>query len=146
MYQDMYQQGESFMKQFNEILTLNAETMSTLCEKQAALVNSVMTESIDYAKDLPSQKSAETFFESQKAYWESMQQKISDNAKDSFDIWSEASEKITGLLQSAAPVDIAVPTKSAKAEPAKAARPAAAAPAPAAKKKAAAKKAEPAKA
>jgi len=83
MYQDMYQQGESFMKQFNEILTLNAETMSTLCEKQAALVNSVMTESIDYAKDLPSQKSAETFFESQKAYWESMQQKISDNAKDS---------------------------------------------------------------
>lgn len=91
--------------------------MTAHCGKQAEFVNSMLTASIDYAKDLPEKQSVEAFYESQKAYWETVQQKFSDNAKDTYDLWNQTSEKITGLLQGDAEMAQAKPAKTARSAP-----------------------------
>ena len=110
----MYEQNETLFKHFNKILSLNTEAISTHYGKQAEFVNAMFTESLNYAKGLPETKSVEALYEGQKAYWESMQQKFSDNARDTYELWNQTSEKISGLLNSGEDVSQAKPAKTAR--------------------------------
>lgn len=136
MYDKIYEQADSFFKPINDILSINIETMDALREKQTELVNGVVADGIEYAKGVGAHQSVESFYTAQKQYWESLQSKLSTNAKDAMTLFNESQEKIGEVIQESATwLDEKHAPVATKASPPKKASK------PAAKKKAAPKQA-----
>lgn len=101
MFDKIVEQAQSASKPFGEFMSLNAETMEKLAEKQTALFTTMMNDGIEYAKEMAAQKDLAGFYETQKSYAEGLQEKVVSNAKETYELMTDTSEKMSELFSGA---------------------------------------------
>ncbi len=101
MFDKIVEQAQSASKPFSEIMSINAEVMEKLAEKQTSLFTGMMNDGIEYAKDLASQKDLAGIYETQKTYAEGLQEKMMTNAKETYEIMTDTSEKVSEIVNGA---------------------------------------------
>lgn len=99
MFEQMNEQLKSAMKPVSELASLNLNTFQQLAEKQSALYSSLVSEGMAYAEKATQQKDVTSFVEAQKAYFETLQTSVTDAAKDSYSVLTEAQQKAGELLK-----------------------------------------------
>ena len=98
-------QVETAMKPLNSLVELNTKTVEQLISQQTALITSILNDSIAQTKALSSQTDFTAAVESQKSFNEALQTKVSDSAKEAFDVVSKTSEEVTSLVKDAVKFD-----------------------------------------
>ncbi len=101
MFDKIVEQAQSASKPFSEIMSINAEVMEKLAEKQTSLFTGMMNDGIEYAKDLASQKDLAGIYETQKTYAEGLQEKMMTSAKETYEIMTDTSEKVSEIVNGA---------------------------------------------
>jgi phasin family protein len=126
---DMFDQlNEQFEKSFapvNELVNINTKALEQLTQQQAELFTSNLNEGVALAKDLSAQKDLTAVIEAQKAYAESVQEKLTSAAQDAYAVISNAQEQAGEVLKGAfgqaqEAVKAAAPKAAPKAKAAKA--------------------------
>ena len=87
------------MKPFNSLVELNTKTVETLINQQAALITTIMNDSVAQTKALSEQKDLATAIEAQKVFTEALQAKVSASAKEAYDVVTKTSEEVTTLVK-----------------------------------------------
>lgn len=100
MIEKFNEQLQTAMKPVTDIASLNMSTMQDLAEKQNALYSSLLTEGMSYVEKAAQQKDLMALAEAQKAYFETVQETVTDSAKSSYAVVSEAQQKAGELLKS----------------------------------------------
>ncbi|GAB2189371.1 phasin family protein [Sessilibacter sp. MAH2] len=101
MFDKIVEQAQTASKPFSEMMTINAEVLEKFAEKQTSLLTGVMNDSIEYAKDLASQKDLAGIYETQKSYAEGLQEKMMTSAKETYALMTDTSEKMSELFNGA---------------------------------------------
>ncbi len=101
MFDKIVEQAQSASKPFSDIMSINAEAMEKIAEKQTSLITGVMNDSIEYAKDLAAQKDLAGVYETQKSYAEGLQEKMVSTAKETYALMTDTSEKVSELFNGA---------------------------------------------
>ncbi len=99
MYQKFFEQAESVMKPLDRMFAINMQTLDDWREKQTAFFNDLVEKGMDYSRDLPDKKDFQSLLNWQQSYWGAVQEKFTENAKESFALLSEAQEKLIGLYE-----------------------------------------------
>jgi len=87
------------MKPFNSLIELNTKTVEQLINQQAALITTIMNDSVAQTKALSEQTDLATAIESQKVFTEELQAKVSASAKEAYDVVAKTSEEVTSLVK-----------------------------------------------
>ena len=87
------------MKPFNSLVEINTKTVEQLITQQAALITTIMNDSVAQTKALSAQTDLATAIESQKVFTEELQAKVSASVKESYDVVTRTSEEVTSLVQ-----------------------------------------------
>ena len=99
MYEKLFEQAESVMKPLDRMFAINMQTLDDWREKQTAFFNDLMEKGMDYSRDLSDKKDFQSLLDWQQSYWGSVQEKLTENARESFALFSEAQEKMIGLYE-----------------------------------------------
>ena len=92
-------QFTAVMKPFNTLVELNTKTVEQLINQQSALMTTIMNDSAAQTKALSAQKDLAAAIESQKAYTEALQAKVTASAKETYDVVTKTSEEVTNLVK-----------------------------------------------
>ena len=92
-------QFSTAMKPFNSLVELNTKTVETLINQQAALITTIMNDSVAQTKVLSEQTDLATAIESQKVFTEALQAKVSASAKEAYEVVTKTSEEVTSLVK-----------------------------------------------
>ena len=92
-------QFSTAMKPFNSLVEINTKTVETLINQQAALITTIMNDSVAQTKALSEEKDLAAAIESQKAFTEALQAKVSASAKEAYDVVAKTSEEVTTLVK-----------------------------------------------
>jgi len=92
-------QFSTAMKPFNSLVEINTKTVETLINQQAALITTIMNESVAQTKALSEQTDLATAIEAQKVFTEALQAKVSASAKEAYDVVTKTSEEVTSLVK-----------------------------------------------
>jgi phasin family protein len=92
-------QFSSAMKPFNSLVEINTKTVEQLINQQAALITTIMNDSVAQTKALSEQTDLAAAIESQKAFTEDLQAKVSASAKEAYDVVTKTSEEVTSLVK-----------------------------------------------
>jgi phasin family protein len=87
------------MKPFNTLVEINTKTIEQLINKQAALITTIMNDSVAQTKSLSEQTDLATAIESQKAFTEALQAKVSASAKEAYDVVNKTSEEVSSFVK-----------------------------------------------
>ncbi|AAZ28409.1 TIGR01841 family phasin [Colwellia psychrerythraea] len=98
-------QVETAMKPLNSLVELNTKTVEQLISQQTALITSILNDSAAQTKALSSQTDFTAAVESQKSFNEALQAKVSNSAKEAFDVVSKTSEEVTSLVKDSVKFD-----------------------------------------
>lgn len=101
MFEKFVEQAQNASKPFGEFMSINADTMEKLSEKQTSLFTTMLNDSIGYAKELASQKDLAGVYETQKSYAEGLQEKVVSNAKETYALMTDTSEKVSEVFNGA---------------------------------------------
>ena len=93
MFEQMNEQMKTAMKPMTDLASLNMSTMQDLAEKQNALYKSLLSEGMSYFEKAAQQKDLMSLAETNKAYVESVQETVTDAAKSSYAVITEAQQK-----------------------------------------------------
>ena len=93
------EQFSSAMKPFNSLVEINTKTAEQLINQQAALITSIMNDSVAQTKALSEQKDLATAIEAQKVFTEELQAKVSASAKEAYDVVTKTSEEVSNLVK-----------------------------------------------
>lgn len=99
MFEQMNEQFKTAMKPMTDLATLNMSTMQELAEKQNTLYSSLLSEGMAYFEKASQQKDVMALAETQKAYMETLQETVSETAKSSYALLTEAQQKATDMLK-----------------------------------------------
>ncbi len=99
MFEQFNEQMKTAMKPVSDLAALNMSTMQELAEKQNTLYSSLLSEGMSYIEKASQQKDIMALAETQKAYLETVQETMSDAAKTSYTIISEAQQKAGEMLK-----------------------------------------------
>lgn len=99
MYEKLFEQAESVMKPLDKMFAINMQTLDEWRDKQTAFFNDLMEKGMDYSRDLSGKRDIQSLLNWQQSYWESVQEKLTENARESFALFSEAQEKMIGLYE-----------------------------------------------
>ena len=99
MYEKLFEQAESVMKPLDRMFAINMQTLDDWREKQTAFFNDLMEKGMDYSRDLSDKKDFQSLLDWQQSYWGSVQEKLTENARESFALFAEAQEKMIGLYE-----------------------------------------------
>ncbi|AXR05158.1 phasin family protein [Salinimonas sediminis] len=99
MFEQLNEQMKNAMKPMTDLAALNMNTMQSLAEKQSELYSSLLTDGMSYMEQLSQQKDMMAMAETQKAYMESVQEKMTETAKTSYSIVSEAQQKAGEMVK-----------------------------------------------
>lgn len=99
MYEKIFEQAQTTMKPFSELMTLNAKLLEQATEKQTAFFKDIMTDSMSYAKELGSQKDYSGIYQTQKAFMESMQEKWVAASTEAYESFTTNQEKVGDVLK-----------------------------------------------
>jgi len=92
-------QFSTAMKPFNSIAEINTKTVEQLINQQAALITTIMNDSLTQSKALSEQTDFAAAIESQKVFTEDLQAKVSASAKEAYDVVTKTSEEVTNLVK-----------------------------------------------
>lgn len=92
-------QVETAMKPLNTLVELNTKTVEQLISQQTALMTSILNDSIAQTKALSSQTDFAAAVESQKTYNEALQAKVTNSAKEAYDVVTKTSAEVTTLVK-----------------------------------------------
>lgn len=92
-------QFSAAMKPFNSLVEINTKTVEQLINQQAALITTIMNDSVAQTKALSEQTDLATAIESQKAFTEELQAKVSASVKEAYDVVTKTSEEVTSLVK-----------------------------------------------
>ena len=92
-------QFSTAMKPFNSIVEINTKTVEQLLNQQAALITTIMNDSLTQSKALSAQTDLAAAIESQKVFTEELQTKVSASAKEAYDVVTRTSEEVTSLVK-----------------------------------------------
>jgi len=87
------------MKPFNNLVEINTKTVETLINQQTALITTLMNDSVAQTKALSEQTDLATAIESQKAFTEALQAKVSASAKEAYEVVTKTSEEVSSLVK-----------------------------------------------
>mgnify|MGYP003386829412 CR=1 FL=1 len=87
------------MKPFNSLIGINIKTMEQLINQQAALITTIMNDSLVQTKVISEQKDLVSVVESQKVFTKELQAKVSASATEAFDVVTKTSEEVTNLVK-----------------------------------------------
>ena len=93
------EQFSTAMKPFNSLVEINTKTVEQLINQQAALITTIMNDSVAQTKMLSEQTDLAAAMESQKAFTEELQAKVSASAKEAYDVVTKTSEEVTSLVK-----------------------------------------------
>ncbi|PKH85233.1 phasin family protein [Colwellia sp. Bg11-28] len=92
-------QFSAAMKPFNSLVEINTKTVEQLINQQAALITTIMNDSVAQTKTLSAQTDLATAIESQKVFTEELQAKVSASAKEAYDVVTRTSEEVSNLVK-----------------------------------------------
>jgi phasin family protein len=92
-------QFSSAMKPFNSLVEINTKSVEKLINQQAALITTIMNDSVAQTKALSAQTDLATAIESQKVFTEALQAKVNASAKEAYDVVTKTSEEVTTLVK-----------------------------------------------
>ncbi|MBL4765098.1 MAG: TIGR01841 family phasin [Colwellia sp.] len=92
-------QFSTAMKPFNSLIEINTKTVEKLINQQTALITTIMNDSVAQTKALSAQTDFTAAIESQKAFTEALQAKVSASAKEAYDVVTKTSEEVTSLVK-----------------------------------------------
>ena len=92
-------QVETAMKPLNSLVELNTKTVEQLISQQTALITSILNDSIEQTKALSSQTDFAAAVESQRSFNEALQTKVTNSAKEAFDVVTKTSEEVTTIVK-----------------------------------------------
>ena len=92
-------QFSTAMKPFNSLVEINTKTAEQLINQQAALITTIMNDSVAQTKALSEQTDLATAIESQKVFTEELQAKVSASAKEAYAVVTQTSEEVTSLVK-----------------------------------------------
>ena len=92
-------QVETAMKPLNSLVELNTKTVEQLISQQTALITSILNDSIAQTKALSAQTDFTAAVESQKSYNEALQAKVTNSAKEAYDVFTKTSEEVTNIVK-----------------------------------------------
>lgn len=104
MYEKFFEQAQTAMKPFSELMTLNAKILEEAGEKQKAFMSDMMSDGMAFAKELSSQKDYSGVYQTQKAYLEGMQEKWIAASTDAYEMFTSSQEKVGEVIKSATPM------------------------------------------
>ena len=93
------EQFSTAIKPFNSLVEINTKTAEQLINQQAELITTLMSDSVAQTKALSEQKDLAAAIESQKAFTEELQAKVSASAKEAYDVVTKTSEEVTTLVK-----------------------------------------------
>lgn len=99
MYEKLFEQAESVIKPLDRMFAINMRTLDEWRDKQATFFNDLMENGMDYSRDLSDKRDFQSLLSWQKSYWETIQEKLNENARESFALFSQAQEKMIGLYE-----------------------------------------------
>ena len=125
MLDKVTEQFETSLKPYNELVAINTQALEQLTQQQTELFTSNLKQGLAYAQDLSAKKDLADVIESQKAFAESMQEKLTSAAKDAYAVITKAQEQSGKIMkgafaqvqESAAAVAPVAATPAAKAAP-----------------------------
>jgi phasin family protein len=92
-------QFSTAMKPFNSLVEINTKSVETLINQQAALITTIMNDSVAQTKALSEQTDLATAIEAQKVFTEALQAKVSASAKEAYDVVTKTSEEVSSLVK-----------------------------------------------
>jgi phasin family protein len=92
-------QFSTAMKPFNTLVEINTKTVEQLINQQAALITTIMNDSVAQTKALSEQTDLAAAIESQKVFTEELQAKVNASAKEAYDVVNKTSEEVTSLVK-----------------------------------------------
>jgi phasin family protein len=92
-------QVSTAMKPFNNLVEMNSKTVEQLINQQAALITTIMNDSVAQTKALSEEKDIAVAIESQKVFTEALQAKVSAAAKEAYDVVTKTSEEVASLVK-----------------------------------------------
>ena len=92
-------QVSTAMKPFNNLVEMNSKTVEQLINQQAALITTIMNDSVAQTKALSEEKDITVAIESQKVFTEALQAKVSAAAKEAYDVVTKTSEEVASLVK-----------------------------------------------
>lgn len=93
------EQFNTAMKPFNSLVEINTKTVEQLINQQAALITTIMNDSVAQTKSLSEQTDLATAIESQKVFTEELQAKVTASAKEAYEVVTKTSEEVTSLVK-----------------------------------------------
>ena len=95
----MNEQFKESLKPVTDLATLNMSTLQELAEKQNALFTTLLTNGVSFAETAGQQKDVMSLAEAQKAYLESLQETITESAKETYTLVSGAQQKAGAMMK-----------------------------------------------
>jgi hypothetical protein len=114
MFDKMNEQFKESLKPVTELATLNMSTLQELAEKQNALFTTLLTNGVSFAETAGQQKDVMSLAEAQKAYLESLQETITESAKETYTLVSGAQQKAGAMIKDISEEATAKMTAAAK--------------------------------
>ncbi|MBT1451639.1 phasin family protein [Glaciecola sp. XM2] len=99
MLEQFNEQFKASLKPVTELATLNMSTLQELAEKQNALFTTLLSSGVSFAETAGQQKDVMSLAEAQKAYLETLQETITESAKETYTLVSGAQQKAGAMLK-----------------------------------------------
>jgi hypothetical protein len=99
MLDKMNEQFQATMKPVTELATLNMSTLQELAQKQNALFSALLSSGVTFAETASQQKDITSLAEAQKAYLETLQETVTQAAKDTYTLVSSTQAKAGEMMK-----------------------------------------------
>jgi hypothetical protein len=99
MLEQINEQFKNSLKPVTELATLNMSVLQELAEKQNALFTTLLSSGVAFAETAGQQKDVMSLAEAQKAYLATMQETITESAKETYTLVSGAQQKAGVMMK-----------------------------------------------
>lgn len=116
MLDQVNEQLKESMKPVTELATLNMSILQALAEKQNTLFSTLLSGGVSFAETASQQKDVTSLAEAQKAYLAGLQQTVTESAKETYTLVSDAQTKASEMIKGLSEDMTAKMTAAAKAK------------------------------
>lgn len=103
MLDKIFEQSQNAMGPMNELAAINTKAFEQIFDKQKALFNDMWNDGMAYAKELSTQKDFSGIYQTQKAYLESVQERLMSASTDAYEIFTSTQERTGDVLKKSVP-------------------------------------------
>ncbi len=104
MLDKMLEQSQKAFKPANELVSLTTQAFEQAAEKQKTFVTDLVNDNMAFVKELSSQKDFSGFYQTQKSYFQAVQDKMVAASTEAYELMSANQEKATELFKTASAV------------------------------------------